>query len=97
MVAIKSQSMGLKFYNPNIKSTPMENALYASLSRPVFAMAAVSIVILISVSDQSGMEIKRLYFIDIYSLKTILFNKYFTLLYRISSQVFQATMGTASC
>ncbi|KAK0083717.1 hypothetical protein PV326_006605, partial [Microctonus aethiopoides] len=53
MVAIKSQSMGLKFYNPNIKSTPLENALYASLSRPVFAIAAVSIVVLISVSDRS--------------------------------------------
>ncbi|KAK0074969.1 hypothetical protein PV325_007579, partial [Microctonus aethiopoides] len=45
--------MGLKFYNPNIKSTPLENALYASLSRPVFAIAAVSIVVLISVSDRS--------------------------------------------
>lgn len=54
MLSIKSQSLGMKFYDPNIISTPMEAGLYACLNRPTFALAIVSIVVLLTVGDGLG-------------------------------------------
>ncbi|XP_008552670.1 nose resistant to fluoxetine protein 6 [Microplitis demolitor] len=51
IVCIKSQNLGLKYYDPNEHPSSLEAAFYASLNRPVFAFAIVSLIVLLTVGE----------------------------------------------
>ncbi|XP_034938093.1 nose resistant to fluoxetine protein 6-like [Chelonus insularis] len=51
LLGIMSQILGQKFYNPNINPSSFETALYASLCRPIFALAVVSAVIFLTIDN----------------------------------------------
>lgn len=54
IVCIKSQNLGLKYYDPNEHPSSLEAAFYASLNRPVFAFAIVSLIVLLTVGEGLG-------------------------------------------
>ncbi|KAF7994900.1 hypothetical protein HCN44_004372 [Aphidius gifuensis] len=54
VLSTATQSMAWKWYDPNYIATPLESALYSSLSRPAFAMSIIAIIVLLTIGD--GLE-----------------------------------------
>ncbi|XP_011309808.1 nose resistant to fluoxetine protein 6 [Fopius arisanus] len=60
VLGVTSQNLGHKYYDPNVKVSALESALYSSLHRPAFAVSVVAIVILLTVGE--GLDFHHSFF-----------------------------------
>lgn len=54
LMSIKTLSLGMNYYDPNVNHSLLQNAFYASLSRPAIALTTMFVLVILTMNNPSG-------------------------------------------